>query len=242
MPFVDVHLFTYSGAYRLSANHLADIAPVLQVEHHQRQIVVHGQGDSRHIHNLQLLFENRHVGGIFDKLSRRVRRRIGRVKTVDLGGFEQYFGMDLLAPEHRRGIGCKIRTARPTPEDNHPAFFKMPYGTAQDIRLGHFMHRNGRLDPGLHTFFLQGILQGQAVDHGSQHPHVVGRSAIHVIRTGGNPTENIPPADHDGDFHPKVENGANLFGHILDHIGADTEALISHQGFTTQLQQDALVP
>ena len=36
-------------------------------------------------------------------------------------------------------------------------------------------------------------------------------------------------------------NGPDLFGHILDHLGADAEALISHQGFTAQLEQDPLV-
>jgi hypothetical protein len=43
------------------------------------------------------------------------------------------------------------------------------------------------------------------------------------------------------DLNAQVNDRADFFGHKFNHIRADTETLISHQGFTAQFNGNALV-
>ena len=52
------------------------------------------------------------------------------------------------------------------------------------------------------------------------------------------PRKILPPPHDNGDLDPQIMNRLNFFSHILDHVGADAEALITHQGFAAQLQQN----
>jgi hypothetical protein len=67
---------------------------------------------------------------------------------------------------------------------------------------------------------------------------VIGRCPLHAKGTGGDAAKNIAAADHNGQLHIQFDDGADLFRHIGEHIGTDAEALITHQGFTAQFEQD----
>ena len=66
--------------------------------------------------------------------------------------------------------GLPVPAARMT----MPPLFQMPAGAAADVGLGDAVH----VDGGHHARFaaerFQGVLQGQGVDDGGQHAHVVG--------------------------------------------------------------------
>ena len=51
-------------------------------------------------------------------------------------------------------------------------------GPAADERLGDLVHADRGHEPGLAAEPFEGVLQGQAVDHGGGHAHVVGRRLL----------------------------------------------------------------
>ena len=60
--------------------------------------------------------------------------------------------------------------------------------------------------------FLQGVLQRDAVDHGGQHAHVVGRGAVDAQFAGADAAEEIAAAGDDGDLHSQVVDFLDLGG------------------------------
>ena len=68
------------------------------------------------------------------------------------------------------------------------------------------MHGNGGLNPRFNPLFFQCILECDTVNNCCEHSHVVGRSPVHVVGTGGDAAEDVPPADHDG--HLELELAA----------------------------------
>ena len=83
-------------------------------------------------------------------------------------------------------------------------FLQVPAGPAADVRLGHAVGADGRHQPRVAAQRLQGVLQGQAVDHRGQHAHVVGRGLVDAGIAGGElrAAEDVAAADDDGDLHP----------------------------------------
>src|SRR5262245_43061820 len=64
-------------ADRLAEDDLADVARLTKVENHDRQPVVHAQGDRRGVHDLQLPFEHLEIGDRPVLRRLRVEHRIG---------------------------------------------------------------------------------------------------------------------------------------------------------------------
>ena len=57
----------------------------------------------------------------------------------------------------------------------------MASGAAPDIWLGHLRHLDRRHHARRLAHLLQGILQGEGVDDGRQHHHVVGVGPVHAL-------------------------------------------------------------
>ena len=98
-------------------------------------------------------------------------------------------------------IGGKIRIRRAASENHHPAFIQVANGPAADIGLSHLRHR----DRGHHArgdvLLFKSILQGQRVDDGGQHAHVIGADAVHVAGRCRDAAEEIAAAYHQADLH-----------------------------------------
>ena len=83
--------------------------------------------------------------------------------------------------------------------------------------------------------------QRERVHHGGQHAHVVGGGAVHADRAAGDAAEDVAAADHDGDFAAELRHLLHLAHHADDRRAIDAERVVTHQGFTGKLEQDALV-
>ena len=101
-------------------------------------------------------------------------------------------------------------------------------------------HFNRRDHPRMRPFFLQSVLQGQGVDDGGQHAHVVGDDPVNSHRRCRHAADEIAAAHHHGDFHAHLPDFRNFLGNPRRHFRINAEPLLAHQGFATQLQQDAL--
>ena len=73
----------------------------------------------------------------------------------------------------------------------------------------------------------QRVLQGEAVDDGGEHAHVVGRDAVHVAGGGGHAAEEVAAADHQADLHAGARDFGDLGGQGVDLFGIDAETCAS---------------
>jgi hypothetical protein len=77
-------------------------------------------------------------------------------------------------------------------------------------------------------------MQGQAIDHGSQHAHVV---SFHAIKSGfhpGDASEDVSATNDDGHLAPRFRHGDHFIDVILKPQRVNAMTLIGHQGLSTQ--------
>src|SRR5262245_39835144 len=84
------------------------------------------------------------------------------------------------ATARRRRTVAHVRLACAGPEAHHATLLEVADGAPPDERLGHGAHLDRGDDAGVDALLLDGILQRQRVDHGGEHPHVVGGRAVHA--------------------------------------------------------------
>ena len=89
-------------------------------------------------------------------------------------------------------------------EDDHPALLQVPDGSGADIGLRHRPHLDGGLDPDVHSLLLQHVRQGQGVDAGGQHPHVVGPDPFHPVAAVLQPAPEVSAAYHDAHLYAQL--------------------------------------
>src|SRR3954463_12313201 len=106
-------------------------------------------------------------------------------------------------------------------------------------RLGDLVHGNGALHPGGDAGFLQSILQGQRVNDGGQHAHVIARRALDSFFAPRLAAENIAPSDDNDYLHAEITDLANLARHVMDCFGRNTEPTLPAQGLTAEFKKDS---
>ena len=58
------------------------------------------------------------------------------------------------------------------------SFLQMAHGAAADERLGHLVHFDGAEQTRVAAHLFERVLQGETVDHGGEHAHVVAGGAV----------------------------------------------------------------
>jgi hypothetical protein len=111
----------------------------------------------------------------------------------------------------------------------------MPNRPTPNIRLADLIHLDCRHHPAENIALLQRILDRQRVNHRRQHAHVVRRNAVHLLGLFRNAAEEIPPAHHDGRFHPQLVNISQFPGNFVDANRIDAEAFTRCQSLAGEL-------
>ena len=88
---------------------------------------------------------------------------------------------------------------------------------------------------------LEGVLERKGVHDGREHAHIVGLGAIHALSGSSKAAEDIAAADDDTDLNALVMKGLDLSREAGGDGRVDTVAALPHQGFTGQLQKDAVI-
>ena len=105
----------------------------------------------------------------------------------------------------------------PRSENHDPSFLQVPEGTATDKRLSHVFHLDGGENPSLHPGIFQRILQGERVDHGGQHSHIVGGVPIHLTFIGRRSAPpNVATSNHNAELEMRRKNPFNLLSETLN--------------------------
>src|SRR5436305_1298145 len=92
-------------------------------------------------------------------------------------------------------------------------------GASANERLRHIFHFNRGLNPGLHSDLGARTLQGQAIDHGREHSHVISGGAVHSAMGRGSSAPDITSADNDTDLHAEIAHFLNAFGNGDHDLG-----------------------
>jgi len=124
-------------------------------------------------------------------------------------------------------------------KNDHSSFLQVPKGPATDKRLCHVLHLDGRENPRFHPSIFQGVLQGERVDDGGQHPHVVGGVAVHLslIRGGGAPPD-VSSTDHNPKLKSRGEDPFDLMGETQDDRMGEMVGRVS-QRFAGEFQEES---
>ena len=119
------------------------------------------------------------------------------INTIDLGCLEQHICFDFAGAKGGTGVGGEEWVAGTSSEDDNAFFFKVMYGFATDKGFANTVNGDGRHHAtGLAKLF-HGFLEGNSVEHGRQHAHVVGSGAGDVAVLGKCCTTNEITATHD---------------------------------------------
>ncbi len=114
----------------------------------------------------------------------------------------------------------------------------MANGAETDVGLCQGTHLDRGLDAGAHSAPLQSVLQGQGVDHGGQHPHVIGGGPLHSMSHPVPAPPDVAGSQDDGDLDAEAVQGSNLLAERLGLIDIDPTATPTCQRLSPQLQED----
>ena len=126
-------------------------------------------------------------------------------------------------------------------EDDDAALLEVPDRPAPDIRLRYLAHVERRRDASVGAVPLERLLDGERVEDGRQHPHVVAGRAVESAPAGGHAPEDVAAADHDPDVHTELVDGADLGRDRADDIEVDPILALAEQRLPAQLEEDSAV-
>jgi hypothetical protein len=112
---------------------------------------------------------------------------------------------------------------------------------AADERLCDLGHRDGRRDACRDVAALERVLQCDRVDDRGEHAHVIAGYAVDAVRGRGHAAKDVAAADDDRDLHAHLLHFRDLVRDVGEDVGVDAGAPSTHEGFTGQLEKDALV-
>ena len=125
---------------------IANVARLVHVENHDRDLVVHAKAEGGRIHDLQPFRERFSEREAIVEFRVRVSIWVSIIYAGDFCGFQDDVGANLARPQRRGRVGRKIRITCAGGENNNATKFEMADGAAQNEGLGHVFHFDGRLN------------------------------------------------------------------------------------------------
>ncbi len=129
----------------------------------------------------------------------------------------------------------------PANEEHDAALLQVPQRAPPDVGLGELLHADRRHHPRLDPPPLEGVLEREGVDHGGEHPHVVGGDAVHPLLRRLRPPHDVATADHEPERDAALVHLADFVGNVLHRRPPDPEAALAREGFARELEQDPAV-
>jgi len=225
----------------LSADDALDVALVVEAEDVDRQAIVHAEGERCGVHDPETALQCLAVGQLGQESGVGLLVGITVVNAVDsVLAHQDRLRADLEGPKRGRRVGREERVARTAGENDHPPLLEMANGPAPDVGLGDFADGDGGEDPGVDSELLQAVLEGEAIEHGGEHPRVVRGGPIHSLGGRLHPPVDVSRAQHERGLHPHALNGLDLPREGFHACQVDPVLLPAEQGLTRELEQDAL--
>src|ERR1051325_3934699 len=94
----------------------------------------------------------------------------------------------------------------------------MPYGTAENERLGHIFHFDCAWKPSVDVELFERAFECHAVDHSREHPHIICGGPIHAAAGSGEAAPNITATNDDRDLNAERLNLFDPLGDFAHHF------------------------
>ena len=123
-------------------------------EHHNRDLVFTGEGNSGSVHHLQVTHQHFVVGECIKMFGFFVALRISGIYAVHLRALHQQVAAHFVGAECCCGIGGEEGVAGSGSENNNAATFHVAFGAAADIGFANLHHADGRKHACVHAHAL----------------------------------------------------------------------------------------
>lgn len=169
--------------------------------------------------------------------------RVLVVHAVDLGGFEDGVGTDLVRAQGGGVVGRAVGVARAGDEDDDATAREVTGGAPLDERFGDAVHRDGGHDADFEAGLLEAVHEGEAVDDRGEHAHVVARRAVGAVGAGaGEAAEDVAATDHHRDLGTEGADGFELLGQAVEDGAVDgLPGFVVSEGLTADLEDDTAI-
>ena len=162
---------------------------------------------------------------------------VGGVDAVHAGSLEHHVGLNLDGAEGRAGVGCEERIAGAAGDDGHFAAFEGVDGFPFRVLFTDGEHVYGREHPCRLAYVGKGRAEGERVDDGCEHAHLVAHHAVEAFCSAAEAAEDVASADYDGNLDPAGHDILDLLGIGTEAFLVDAVALMSHERFTAQFEK-----
>ena len=135
----------------------------------------------------------------------------------------------------------KIGVAGAPGEENHLPLPQVPVSRRLGMDLPHRAHGNGGENPGGLPQLLQHVLEGQAVDDGGQHAHLVGPGPLHPAAPVLDPPPEVAAAHHQAHLDPVADTVLHHLAYLPGKGEINAPARRAGQSLAADLQQNALI-
>src|SRR6185437_2236734 len=163
------------------------------------------------------------------------------INAVYLGGLQENIRLQFAGAERGGRVRRHEGIAGAAGENDDTPFLKMPIAAAANVRLGDSLHADGRLQACLALEAFERVLQRQAIQHGSEHAHVVSRRFLDNLAAGAElrAAQDVAAPDHDGQLHAARDDALRLAGDVQGLIDTDAALAGVSEPLAAQFQDDA---
>lgn len=117
----------------------------------------------------------------------------------------------------------------------------MPNGTASDEGLGDCSYVEGGHDSGIDPDRVEFFFERDGVHDGAEHAHVVRGGLLDVARFGEfGASDDVAPADDDGDLGACLGGGFDLICDGAEFFGRDPEPALGAECFAGEFEEDTV--
>ena len=89
--------------------------------------------------------------------------------------------------------------------------------------------------------FSKRILQGERIDDGGEHAHVIAGGAFDAAFAARQTAKDIAAADDHDHFHAQFAHFADLLGHVVDGFRGNADPGLAPQRFAAQFEQNPAI-
>ena len=106
-------------------------------------------------------------------------------------------------------------------------------GLPLGVELTYRLHANGRQHTALYAYGSQSRAQGQTVDDGGAHAHLVALDAVETLAGAAQAAENVAAANDDTNLYSHLTGFLNLGSILIQALHVNAVTLLAHQALTT---------
>ncbi len=226
----------HQGAYFFALHDALEVSDGVHVEDDDGEVVLLAHAGGGEVHDLEAAAQHFVVGDVGELGGCGVFLGVGGVDAVDAGAFEHDVGFDLDAAQAGACVGGEEGVARPGGHDDYFACLHALDGLPLAVEFAYGLHADGGQHAGLDAGGRECRTQGEAVDDGGQHAHLVALDAVEAFAGAAQSAEDVASADDDAYLYAHVADFFYLCCVLGKALLVDAVLPGAHEAFAAELQ------